>query len=201
MAAYYAVWSFVPLHALPTFSKGIFKQRSLFPLRCTQLLSSNLLLQNSGVTKSCSNRSTKMIEKPITQLCIAEKHELRWCWASVVDDGPTSAQHWANASCLLGGCLWPMITPRFRLSYVINTVLRQLYGHKYSNGPISCDFGPLLYLRFIPICFAILVFNILRNLCFQYLIQAMQAQHLFESRRRSALKYEITYPKRIKIEH
>ena len=23
-------------------------------------------------------------------------------WASVVDDGPTSAQHWANASCLLG---------------------------------------------------------------------------------------------------
>ena len=27
---------------------------------------------------------------------------LGWCWASVVDDGPTSAQHWANASCLLG---------------------------------------------------------------------------------------------------
>ena len=24
------------------------------------------------------------------------------CWASVVDDGPTPAQHWPNASCLLG---------------------------------------------------------------------------------------------------
>ena len=27
---------------------------------------------------------------------------LCWCWASVVDDGPTSAQHWPNVSCLLG---------------------------------------------------------------------------------------------------
>ena len=27
---------------------------------------------------------------------------LGWCWASVVDDGPTSSQHWANASCLPG---------------------------------------------------------------------------------------------------
>ena len=27
---------------------------------------------------------------------------LGWCWASVVDDGPTSAQQLANASCLLG---------------------------------------------------------------------------------------------------
>ena len=26
---------------------------------------------------------------------------LVWCWPSVVDDGPTSAQHWENASCLL----------------------------------------------------------------------------------------------------
>ena len=29
---------------------------------------------------------------------------LGWCWASVVDDVPTSAQHWANALCLLGCC-------------------------------------------------------------------------------------------------
>ena len=27
---------------------------------------------------------------------------MSWCWASVVDDGPTPAHHWANASCLLG---------------------------------------------------------------------------------------------------
>ena len=27
---------------------------------------------------------------------------LEWCWASVVDDGQTSAQLWANVSCLLG---------------------------------------------------------------------------------------------------
>ena len=28
---------------------------------------------------------------------------LGWIWASVVDDGPMSVQHWANDSCLLGG--------------------------------------------------------------------------------------------------
>ena len=28
-----------------------------------------------------------------------------WCWAIVVDDGPTSAQYWANASRLMG--YWP----------------------------------------------------------------------------------------------
>ena len=36
---------------------------------------------------------------------------LSWCWASVVDDGPTPAQHWANALCLLGQCIcvcWDM---------------------------------------------------------------------------------------------
>ena len=27
---------------------------------------------------------------------------LSWCWPSVVDDGPTSTQHWLNVSCLLG---------------------------------------------------------------------------------------------------
>ena len=27
---------------------------------------------------------------------------LGWCWPIVCDAGPTSAQHWANASCLLG---------------------------------------------------------------------------------------------------
>ena len=27
---------------------------------------------------------------------------LGWSWASVGDDGPTSAQHWASAPCLLG---------------------------------------------------------------------------------------------------
>ena len=30
---------------------------------------------------------------------------LGWCWASVVDDGPASAQHWANASSLVGTVL------------------------------------------------------------------------------------------------
>ena len=27
---------------------------------------------------------------------------LVWCWYSVVDGGPTSNQHWVNASSLLG---------------------------------------------------------------------------------------------------
>ena len=27
---------------------------------------------------------------------------LSWCWVSIVEHGSTSAQHWANASCLLG---------------------------------------------------------------------------------------------------
>ena len=38
----------------------------------------------------------------ITQQTRSVGPMLGWRWASVVDDGPTSAQHWANASCLLG---------------------------------------------------------------------------------------------------
>ena len=34
---------------------------------------------------------------------------LGWCWASVVDGGPTSAQHWLNVSCLLGLALQYLI--------------------------------------------------------------------------------------------
>ena len=31
---------------------------------------------------------------------------LGWCWADVVDGGPTSTQHWLNALCLFSGRGW-----------------------------------------------------------------------------------------------
>ena len=39
---------------------------------------------------------------------------LVWCWAIVYDAGSTSAQHWAYASCLLGGYKrrWAIIDPK-----------------------------------------------------------------------------------------
>ena len=36
---------------------------------------------------------------------------LFYCWASVVDGGPTVKQHRLNASCLLGCCLYAVINP------------------------------------------------------------------------------------------
>ena len=56
---------------------------------------------------------------------------LNWCWASVVDGGATSTQHWVNVSCLLGShtaatyytvtqCVDMMLTQRLRCWY--NTI-------------------------------------------------------------------------------
>ena len=48
-----------------------------------------------------------------------------WCWPIVCDAGPTSAQHWANASCLLGRA-----TPKKEW---VNIALRR-FPHNHGNN-------------------------------------------------------------------
>ena len=37
---------------------------------------------------------------------------LGWCWPSVVDGGPTLAQHWVNVSCLMGAYFDPVLNQK-----------------------------------------------------------------------------------------
>ena len=53
---------------------------------------------------------------------------LVWCWASVIEDVPTPAQHWAKASCLLGGSVYPKTYSR-----------EQSYSQNYSREPTDND--------------------------------------------------------------
>ena len=53
---------------------------------------------------------------------------LDWCLTSVIEDGPTPAEHWAKASCLLGGSVYPKSYSR-----------EQSYSQSYSREPTDKD--------------------------------------------------------------
>ena len=55
------------------------------------------------VTRKVPERSKQCRVAPQQAQCVGPM--LARCWASVEDDGPTSAHHWANASFLLVGPL------------------------------------------------------------------------------------------------
>ena len=51
-----------------------------------------------------------------------------WCWPIVYDAGPTSAQHWANTSCLLGSQIYVGLASQTLAQYIANVTHEDCFG-------------------------------------------------------------------------
>ena len=82
--------------------------RRVVPGRCTMecyigCLCPDDLLMHEGVCITHDKCPGKKHPSPPPQQTLGVGPLLLvWCWASVVDGGPTSSQHWVNVACLLG---------------------------------------------------------------------------------------------------
>ena len=92
---------------------------------------------------------------------------LGWCWASVVNDGPMSAQHWADAPCYLNFDDPQLLVsisgyPRYLTSFLCMTFIYQ--GQSHGGNDLGWVGAWHLFLNFDDPRLLVLIYGYLRSL-------------------------------------